>query len=142
LNCWWWNCMFIICENGYIVNCALIVELCYVVVDLWWDSCLTDVVVVMRYCCWWFITWVLIIIGLWCELSCCWWFLWKWVDLVNHVEMALFSCLMCFWNPFWVHKPVNNLWKHIWVFGNQNWGFWVKKGKNPRVFVQYWWLYA
>ena len=25
-------------------------ELCYVVVDLWWDSCLIDVVVVMRYC--------------------------------------------------------------------------------------------
>ena len=43
--------MFIICENGYIVNYALIVELCYVVVDLWWDSCFIDVVVVMKYCC-------------------------------------------------------------------------------------------
>jgi hypothetical protein len=43
--------MFIICENGFIVNCDLIVELFYVVVELWWNSCLIDVVVVMRYCC-------------------------------------------------------------------------------------------
>jgi len=32
----------------WVVNFALIVELCYVVVDLWWNSCLIDVVVAMR----------------------------------------------------------------------------------------------
>jgi len=48
----------------------------------------------------------------------------------------LISCLICFWKPFWVHILVNKLWKHIWVLGDQNWGFWVKNGKNPKVVVQ------
>jgi len=52
------------------------------------------------------------------------------------LKWYLISYLMCFWKPFLVHRPVNNLWKHIWVFEDQNWGFWVKNGKNPKVAVQ------
>jgi len=29
-----------------------------------------DVVVVMKYCCWWFMLWVFITMELWCDLSC------------------------------------------------------------------------
>jgi len=131
--------MFIICENGYIVNCALIVELCYVVVDLWWDSCLIDGVVVVRYCCWWFITWVFIIMGLWCELSCCWWFLWKWVDLVNHVEMTIVFIFNVFLKALlstWTCKqPLETNWD---VGGSkfELWGEkWFKPVKNYAVLM-------
>jgi len=37
-----------------------------------------------------------------------------------------------FGSPFWLYEPVNNLWKRIWMLGDQNLGFWVKKGWNPK----------
>ena len=83
--------MFLLMMKLYVHNMWKWVycELCYVVVDLWRNSCLIDVVVVMKYCCWWFITWVFIILDLWCRLSCCWWFF---------VEMGWFGelCEMAF----------------------------------------------
>jgi hypothetical protein len=123
--------MFIICENEYIVNCALNVELCYVVVDLWWNSCLLDVIVVMRYCCWWFITWVFKIMDLWCDLSCCWWFLWKWVDLVNYVEMAfvfMFNAFLKALLSSWTCKQ--SLETYLGV-GRSKFGFWSEKWFKP-----------
>ena len=87
-NMWKWVCCEL-CSNCWIVLCC-----CWFVVEFMFNWC----------CCWWFITWVFIIMGLWCELSCGWWFLWKWVDLVNHVEMTFvfmfnvfFKALLSLW---------------------------------------------
>jgi len=49
---------------------------------------------------------------------------------------------MCFWKPFWVHEPVNNLWKRIGMLGDQNLGFGVKNGSTPWKIMQNWWLFA
>jgi len=61
---------------------------------------------------------------------------------MNCVETVLDSMFDVFLKAFWVYEPVNNLWKWIWVLEDQNLGFWVKKGWNPRVFVQNWWMFA
>jgi len=128
----------------YMYTCVLpkIDEEWIVVDGLLVNSCLIDVVVIMRCCCWWFIPWVFIITDFWYELSCCWGFCKNGLNWWIVLKWYLISCLMCFWKPFWVHEPVNNLCKHIWVLGDQNWAFWVKKGKNPKVSVQNYWLYA
>jgi len=47
------------------------------------------------------------------------------------LKWYLISSLMCFWKPFCVHIPVNNLWERIWTLEDQNLGFWVKKGLEP-----------
>jgi len=120
-------------HNWWRINC------CW---GLLMNSCLIDVVVVMRCGCWWFIPWVFIITDLWYELSCCWGFCKNGLNWWIVLKWYLISCLMCFWKPFWVHEPVNNLWEHIWVLGDQNWGFWVKRGWNPKVFLLNWWLFA
>ena len=77
-----------------------------------------------------FVVWIELLLRVFVKMG---WIVLKWNSI---------SCLRCFWKPFWVHEPVNNLWKHIWVLRNQNWKFWVKKGWNPKVFLHNWWLFA
>jgi len=108
----------------YMYTCVLpINDEKWIVVDgLLMKSCLIDVFVVMRYCCWWFIPWVFIISDLWYELSCYEGFVkMGWISELcwNNIW---FHVWCVFWKPFWVYEPVNNLWKHIWVLGDQNWG--------------------
>ena len=102
INCefnWWNSCSYVATMFGY-MNLMIIkllmlnlhaydVYTCILVFYpklmknelLLMNLCLIDVVVVMRWCCWWFIPWVFIITDLWHELS------WKWVELMNYVEM-------------------------------------------------------
>ena len=109
----------------------------WIVVDeLFMNSCLIVIVVATRCCWWWFIPWVFMISDLWYELNGCWRFCKNGLNWWIVLKWYLISCFMCFWKPFLVDRPINNLWKHIWVLEDQNWGFWVKNGKNPKVAVQ------
>jgi len=112
-----------ICE--YFVFCTKWVKNDIVVVGLLMNSWLIDVVVVMRY--WWFMLWVFIIMELWWDLSCFWKFYEKWVNQWFVLKWCLISSLMCFWKPFCVHKPINNLWERIWMLEDQNLGFFGEK---------------
>ena len=114
-----------LCSNCWIVLCC-----CWFVVEFMFDWC----------CCCYEIMLLMIHnlgvhnYGLWSELSCCCWFCGNGLIWCIMLKWQLFSCLICFWKPFWVHEPINNLWERIWVLGDQNWGFWVKRGWNPKVF--------
>jgi len=144
-------------EDNQVVNVEFYMLMMYIHVylcstQIWWRmNCCWWIVdefmfdwccFVMRYCCWWFIPWVFINTDLWYELSCCWGFCKTGLNWWIVLKWYLISCLMSFWKPFWAHEPVNNLWKRIWVWGDQNWEFWVKKGWNRKVFLQNWWLFA
>jgi len=128
----------------YMYTCVLpkIVEEWIIVDGLLMHSCLIDVVVVMRCCCWLFMPWVFIITDLWYELSCCWGFCKNGLNWWIVLKWYLISCLMCFWKPFWVHEPVNNLWKRIGMLGDQNLGFGVNNGLNTWKIVQNWCLFT
>jgi len=97
-----------------------------VVVGLLMNSWLIDVVVAMRCCCWWLMSWVFIIMKLWCELSCFWKFYEKWVNWWFVMGWCFDASFIWIWVPFYVYKRLDKLWGRIWVLGNQNWGFGVK----------------
>ena len=74
-----------------------------------------------------------IISDLWYELSCCWGFCKNGLNWWIVLKWYLISCLMCFWKPFWVHEPVNNLCKHIWVLGDQIGDLGWKRGRTRKL---------
>jgi len=89
-----------------------------------------------KLCCWWIDAMSFHNYGIvvWIELL-----LWVFVKLCGIVELCwndvLISYSIWFWVSFYVHIPVNNLWERIWTLGDQNLGFRVKKGWNPREIV-------
>jgi len=52
-------------------------------------------------------------------------------QMVFFVEMMFDFKFYIVLSVFYVHKPINNRWKQIWMLGNQNLGFWVKNGVKP-----------
>ena len=97
------------------------------------NSCLIDVVVVMRCFCWWLKPWVIIIIEMWCEFV---WFLkvlQKWVKWWIVMEWCFDSSFIWIWVSFYVYKRLDKHWEQIWALGIQNWGFWVKMEFYPRA---------
>ena len=92
------------------------------------NSWLVVVVAIVRCCCWWVMPWVIIIIELVMNLCCSWGFLWKMVKWWIMLKWCFDFKFYIVFSVFYVHKPINNLWEQIWMFGDQNLGFWVKNG--------------
>jgi hypothetical protein len=88
------------------------------------------------FVCWWGLNWC----GCLWSLNESWehcGFRWK-MNLMMNLRWigVMIRCLLLFWMPFDVYKPMYKFWGRIWGQGDQNWGFWVKlewvHERNPK----------
>jgi len=112
-----------------------------VVVELWVNSWLFVVDVVLEHVIDEMIQWVSLFVNWWwelwlllknCESLVIWWILMKWCfNLKFYASLSVFSCI-------W---PVNIIWNEFWVLERSNLGFWGKNGLKPEGFSQNWWVF-
>jgi len=90
-----------------------------------------------RMCCWWIdamnfhnyglVMWIGLLLKVLVKL--CWIVQLCWNDV-------LISSFVQLWVSFWVHIPINNLWKLFKMLGDQNLGFWVKNVETRNIFYR------
>jgi len=105
-----------------------------VVIELWVDSWLFIVDVVLKHVVDELTQWVFLFLNWWWELllllNICasmvnYWILIKWCfNLKFYASLSVFSSI-------W---PVNIIWNEFWVGEDQNWDFWGKGVWNPKIF--------
>jgi len=113
---------------GMLCFCVKLMKNEVVVVELWVDSWLFVVDVVLKHVVDELTQWVFLFVNRWWEL-----FSWlkiceslvNWCfDLKFYASLSVFSCI-------W---PVNIIWNGFWVGKDQNWDFWRKRVWNSKFF--------
>jgi len=119
---------------GMLCFCVKLIKNEVVVVELWVDSWLFVVDVVLKHVVDELTQWVFLFVNWWWELllllkiceslvNC--WILMKWCfNLKFYASLSVFSCI-------WL---VNIIWNEFWVGKDQNWDFWRKRGWNSKFF--------
>jgi len=132
--CWWWIYMPKVIYVGILCFCVKLINNEVVVVGLWVNSWLFVVDVVLEHVVDELISWVSLFVTWWWELllllkiceslvDC--WILMKWCfNLKFYASLSVFSCI-------WLVNIFGTSFGHL---KDQNFGFWVKRLWNAKIF--------